>query len=150
MWNTKGGVEITGTKDVQKILDDIAPKYARNLMRATIQGVASQIVKEAKQNVTSKRVKKAMKAKRKKSPPDAPVSVVYFKDEGFMWRWLEYGTQPRTVKKTGRDAGSMPEKPFLRPVTDKMRANFPRVLTEEFGKKLEGLLAREAKKRARK
>ena len=72
-------VEIVGTKDVQNILQNIAPKYAKNLARATVQGVAMEIAKDARKMAPkdSGRLKKAIKAKRKKSPPEAPVSVVY-------------------------------------------------------------------------
>lgn len=140
------GFEITGTKDVQKILDDIAPRHARNLMRATIQGVASTIAKDARNNAPrdTGTLKKAIKAKRKKSPPDKPVSEVYVthgnsaKHDAFYWRFVEYGTAGDTAQ---------PERPFIRPASEKARANFEAILTQQFGKKLEAKLRREAKKR---
>lgn len=140
------GFEITGTEDVQKILDDIAPKHARNLMRATIHGVASQIAKDAKKNAprNTGTLKKAIKAKRKKSPPDRPVSDVYVthganaKNDAYYWRFVERGTSGPTAQ---------PERPFIRPAAEKARANFEAILAEQFGKKLEKALARAAKKR---
>jgi HK97 gp10 family phage protein len=142
-------VVITGVEDVNKILSQIAPRHARNLMRATIHGVASNIAKDSKINapIDSGNLRKAIKAKRKKSPPDAPVSEVYIehgrnaKYDAFYWRFVEYGTRGNT----GRA-----EHPFIRPAADKARANFKQTLTTEFGKKLEAALKREAKKRAKK
>lgn len=140
------GFEITGTEDVNKILTQIAPRHARNLMRATIHGVASTIAKDAKANAPEDTgaLKKSIKAKRKKSPPDAPVSEVFVEHGGkakydaFYWRFVEYGTRSKA------------EHPFIRPAAGKARANYKQVLTAEFGKKLEAALKREAKKRAKK
>jgi len=33
----------------------------------------------------------------------------------FLWRWLEFGTNDRTVKKTGAPAGKMPAQPHIMP-----------------------------------
>jgi HK97 gp10 family phage protein len=140
---------ITGVEDVNKILTEIAPKHARNLMRATIFGVAQTIAKEAKLKapVDTGNLRKAIKAKRKRSPPDAPVSEVIVehgnsaKHDAFYWRFVEYGT-------SGKNGQS--ERPFIRPATDSARATFNETLTKEFGKKLESALKREAKKRAKK
>jgi HK97 gp10 family phage protein len=161
----KGGFEITGADDVEKILKDIAPRHARNLMRATIHGVAGEIAKDAKRNAPKRSglLKKSIIAKRRKSPPDAPVSTVNVegkdpKNLPFYWRFIEYGT--RGYKKGDRRAGGKgvakkdmapkPEQPFIRPAAEKARANFQTVLTQQFGKKLEAALKREAKKRAKK
>lgn len=135
--------EITGSADVQRILDEIAPKHARNLMRATIHGVASQIAKDASSNapVYQGILKKSIAAKRKKSPPDAPVSDVYVthgnnaKHDAFYWRFVEYGTK------------NSPEQPFIRPAADRARADFDKVIADQFGQKLEKALAREARKK---
>lgn len=139
---------ITGVDDVQKTLDSLIPKHARNLMRATIHEIASQIAKDAKQNAPQSpgggTLKKAIKARRRKSPPDKPVSEVYVttgkgvKNDAFYWRFVEYGTSG--------DRAS-PEQPFIRPSADKARSNFKSVMTREFGKKLEALAKKDAKKR---
>lgn len=144
----KNGFEITGAADVERILKDIAPRHARNLMRATIHGVAGEIAKDAKRNAPKRSglLKKSIIAKRRKSPPDAPVSTVNVagkdpKKLPFYWRFIEYGTGGKNPQ---------PERPFIRPAADKARANFQTVLTQQFGKKLEAALKREAKKRAKK
>jgi len=138
------GFEITGVAEAQQILEEIAPRHARNLMRATIHGIASGIAKEAKSNAARNTgtLIKAVKAKRKKSPPDKPVSEVIVerggsaKYDAFYWIFQEYGTL------------NQPERPFIRPAADKARASMPMVLSQEFSKKLQAMLKREAKKRA--
>ena len=143
-----GGIEITGIKEVQEILDEVAPRHARNLMRSTIHGVAGTIAKEAKSNAPKRSgtLRKAIKAKRKKSPPDKPVSEVIVthggtaKNDAWYWRFIEYGTGGKT---------SQPERPFIRPASDKARANLNKIIAEQFGKKLEAALRREAKKKAK-
>jgi HK97 gp10 family phage protein len=143
------GFEITGIKEVRNILEEVAPKHARNLMRATIHGVASEIAKDAKASAPKDTgaLRKAIKAKRKKSAPDRPVSEVFVehggnaKHDAFYWRFIEYGTGGKTAQ---------PERPFIRPATDKARANLDQIITQQFGKKLEAALRREAKKKARK
>lgn len=143
-------VEITGVKEVQEILDTLAPKYARNLMRSTIHGVAGQITKDAKNKAPVKTgsLKRAIKTKRKKSPPDKPTSLVMVehgrsaKYDAFYWRFVEYGTLG--------GVNPMPARPFIGPAAEYVRLKFNTILTQEFGKKLEKTLAREAKKRANK
>ena len=138
-------VEIVGTKDVQNILQNIAPKYAKNLARATVQGVAMEIAKDARKMAPkdSGRLKKAIKAKRKKSPPEAPVSVVYVatgrssKNNAWYWRFQEYGTGGKNPQDGVR---------FIRRAYEEARQNLPKIFTEQFGKKLTALLKRERKK----
>lgn len=139
--NRGDGFEVVGTRSVQDIMENIAPRHANNLSRATVHGVAGRIAKEAKQSVPvrSGNLKKSIKAKRRKSPPGKPISEVV--GEGaFYWRFVEYGT---------RHARGQKEQPFVRPAIDHYRANWRAIFTEEFGKKLEKALAREAKKRAK-
>lgn len=145
----KAGFEITGTDDILKVLNDIAPRHAANLMRATVHGIAGKIAADARENAPylTGTLKKAIKHKRKKSRPEAPVSEVFVehgndvKNDGFYWRFQEYGTSGKT---------SIPERPFIRPAVDRAKANIKELLVSEFGKKLEKALAREAKKKAKK
>lgn len=141
-------ISITGVDEVKDILNNIAPRHARNLMRATIQSIASTIAQDAKANAPKDTgtLIKAIKAKRKKSHPDKPISDVVIesgksvKYDAFYWRFVEHGT--------GGD-NPQPERPFIRPAADRVRSNFKAILTEEFGKKLEKALEREGKKRAK-
>lgn len=129
-------ITIDGIDDVKRVLDRIAPKHAKNLMRATIQGVASEGAKVAKKHAPKRtgNLKKSIKAKRKKSPPDSPVSEIIVKPDGFYWKFVEYGTK------------TMPEHPFIRPASDHLNANFMKIVEQQFAKKLESKLKREARK----
>jgi len=140
--------DVTGVESVQNILNNLAPKHARNLARATIQGIASEIAKDARTNAPRDTgdLRKAIKVKRRRGKPDQPISDVMVehgrsaKHDAFYWRFVEYGTAGPT---------GQPERPFIRPAAEKMRANFPAVYREQFGKKLEAMLRRDAKKRAK-
>lgn len=142
-------IQIAGVEDVQTILDDLIPRHARNIMRATIHGIAQTIAKDAKLNapIDTGNLKRAIKAKRKRSYPDNPISEVIVttgknqKNDAFYWKFVERGTG---------GSNPQPERPFIRPASDKARANFKKTLAEEFGKKLEAAAIRESKKRAKK
>lgn len=137
--------DIKGVSDVVDMLEKVGPRHSRNLMRATIHGVASEIAKEAKKNAPKDRgtLRKAIKAKRKRSKPERPVSEVRVehgsnaKNDAFYWRFVEYGTRGKT---------GHPEHPFIRPAADNARQNFKEILSQQFGKKLEAALKREARR----
>lgn len=134
-------LKVEGIEQIQSMLTEKAPRVARNLMRSTVQAVASVIAKDAEKNAPKRsgKLKKAIKAKRKKSPPDKPVSQVIVgegkgqKPDAFYWKFVEYGTQH-----------SAPT-PFIGPAKQRAQANMRQMLVTEFGKKLEKQLAREAK-----
>lgn len=138
------GLVIEGVDDLKQVLDAMAPKAARNLARATVQGVAGEVAKEVRKKAPKRtgNLRKAIKAKRRRPKnPDQFYSDVVSqgkqqKNDGFYWRFVEFGTQ------------KLPEQPFIRPVVDVMRPELPRIYREQFGKKLEGQLRRAAKKSA--
>ena len=142
-------LEVIGLEEVNEILGQLTEKNARNLSRALIQGLASKVSKEAKKKVPVDKgtLKKAIKAKRKKSPPDKPVSDVYVesgksaKHDAFYWHMVEYGTGGPVPQ---------PEQPFLRPARDYVQANMPIIIEEEFTKKLTGAINRALKQQAKK
>ena len=72
---------IFGDEEIKKILNDIAPKHANNLMRTTVHRVASRIAKKAKLDAPKRTgiLKKGIKAKRRRSKPGYPVSDVIVK-----------------------------------------------------------------------
>lgn len=142
-------LKVTGIEDINKVLTEFAPKHARNLSRSFVHGLASETSKEAKKRVPKKtgRLKKAIKAKRRKSKPDQPVSDVIVesgknaKNDGFYWFFVEYGTGGPVPQ---------PEQPFLRPARDLIEANMPKIAEQQFVKKLSALINREKKKAAKK
>lgn len=149
-------VTTPNAEEVQKILEELAPRHAYNISRATNYGVAGVVRDEIKRtapsepDVSEKRrllrtikgkeygpLKRSVKAKRKRTPRgEKPKSVVTI--DAFYWRFLEDGT-PR-----------MAPQPFVNPVVERLRARLPQIWKEQFGKKLAAALRREAKKAARK
>lgn len=135
-------LKVTGMQELQDTLMNIAPREARNLMRATVQQVASNIAKDAKKNAPRDKgiLQKAIKAKRKKSPPNSPASQVLVgtgkkeRYDAYYWKFKEYGTV------------NMKATPFIGPAKQRAQQNMKQMLVTEFGKKLEKSLARQAKK----
>ena len=122
-------VEILGEKDIERIFNEIAPKHARNLARSTVAGVAREVAKEAKKEAPKGRtgqLRRSIKTRRKKSPPDKPVSVVHVLKAAFYWRFVEYGT-----------SGPVPQdpNPFIMRSLEKVKANYKNIFREQFGKK---------------
>lgn len=142
-------VEVIGIEEINKVLGELMPRIAGNLSRALIHGLASTTTKEAKKRVPTDtgNLKKAIKAKRKRSTPDKPISDVVIeqgknsKNDGFYWHMVEYGTGGPVPQ---------PEQPFLRPAKDYVEANMPRIVDEQFRKKLVAAVNREKKKAAKK
>lgn len=142
-------VEVVGLEEIQDVLTQIAPNHARNLSKALIHGLASETVKEARKRVPTdtKTLRKAIKAKRRRGKPGQPVSdVIIDKARGaggdvFYWNMVEYGTGGKTPQ---------PERPFLRPSRDLIEANMPRIIEEQFKKKLISAINRAKKKAAKK
>lgn len=139
---------VIGIDELIEIMDELAPKYAANLARATMHGIAGRIAKEAKKRVPIDEgtLKKGIKAKRRRSPPERPVSDVVVesgkgKKSAFYWRFVEYGTGGLVPQ---------PEQPFLRPAKDLVVSNMREILDEEIKKKLVGMINREKKKAAKK
>lgn len=138
-------VEVIGWEEINEVLEQLLPKHARNLSRATVHGLASRVAKEAKARVPTKTgtLKKAIKAKRRRGKPDQPVSDVIVesgknaKADGFYWYFVEYGTGGPVPQ---------PEQPYLRPAKDLVESNMPMILEEEFKKKLVAAVKREMKK----
>lgn len=142
MASRRDSFEITGVTDVKQLLEEVAPKHARNLLRSTTHGVAGVLARMSKENAQQYKdtgeLIRSIKTRRRKSPPDAPVSEVYVLPKAYYWRFVEYGTGAPL---------NLPERPVFRKAEQDIRAELPRIITEQFAKKLESLMKREAKKR---
>jgi HK97 gp10 family phage protein len=125
-------IELIGMDEIQKLLSDFVPKEANNLSRNLVFGLAQEAAKEAKQNVPTRtgNLKKSIKAKRRRGKPGQPASDVIAtqgksaKNDGFYWRFIENGTI------------NQPERPFIRPAMDKIRASMPEYVDRVFTDKL--------------
>ena len=146
--------EIRGDKEIARILETVVPKEANNLLRSTNLGIAGEIKKKAAANARNRglpTVSKALKHKRKKSPPEKPVSVVIVehgggaKHDAWYWHLFEFGTASRVVKTgkfAGRLVGRIRETPFIRPARDAIFAKLPQIIREQFQKKLTKRIAK--------
>lgn len=132
-------VTITGIADVNRLLAQIAPNEARNLMRATVQGLASDLAKDARQRmpVDSGDMQKATRAKRERGSRTTLASSVRVAGIAFYWRYLEYGQGPDRV-----------EHAFFLQTLEALRPDLDRRYLEIFVEKLIARLKRLNKKAA--
>jgi HK97 gp10 family phage protein len=130
-------MRVVGLEDVAKTLTELAPREAQNIMRATLQGVAQQMAKDARKDMPtdSGNMRRGTKAKRERSKPGQVLSTVRVGGPAYYWRFLEYGQGPDNKEYAF----------FLKRVVA-FRSEMESILTEQFGKKLEAALARARKK----
>lgn len=156
--------EMQGIKEIQEVLDTLTPRHARNISKNTIYGVAAELRNEvrAAAPVDDGELKRSVSARNERSAPDKPVAIVYFKPQGFHWRFVEHGTAPgkagariasntggRRSRKQYRNHPGTPARPFVTPAVNRMRSRLPQIINEKFTKALEKAVARELKKRER-
>lgn len=127
---------ITGIADVNRILRQIAPNEARNLLRTTLTELAKDVAVSAKSKAPSDEgaVKAGIKHKRERGKRDV-IAASAGVQGAFYWRFLEYGQGPDHVEHAF----------FLRAVKEiepQLEARYLSI----FGKKLEARLARLRKK----
>ena len=154
------GFEIKGDKEIANILTEILPKEANKLLASTTDGVASEIKKLAARNARNrgfKTISKAIKSRRKKSPPEKPTSIVFVehgtsvKWDAWFWHFMEFGTAPRVIqpgKWAGRPVGRIKETPYIRPAFEAVIAKLPQTIREQFQKKLSARIKTLKKKAA--
>lgn len=130
-------VTITGIESVNAALSDFAPKDARNLIRATVQDIATQLAKSATDFAPSDTgaLKTGIKARRDKPTRDTVSSSVRVFG-AYYWRFLEYGDGPDGV-----------EHAFFMKALQEMRPDIDSVYCEAFAKKLAARVKREMKRR---
>lgn len=135
-----GEMTIRGVEDVNHLLTQIAPREARNIMRATIHATAGGIAKDARNNAPEDEgdLKAAIKHKRERATSRRILSTVRVNRTAFYWRFVEYGQGPDGEKQAF----------FLRAV-EAFRANMHQIFLTQFGKKWEAAIARAAKRNGR-
>lgn len=134
-----GGITVTieGIEGVNRALNEVGPREGRNLIRATVQDIASQLAKSAKENAPADKgdLRAGIKAKRDKGSRNTVSSSVRVFG-AFYWRFLEYGDGPDGV-----------EHAFFLKALQEMRPNMDRVYIDAFAKKLAARIKREMKRR---
>ena len=130
-------IKIKGIADVNRALTEVGPKEGRNLIRATVQDIAQQLAKSAKEYSPDDtgQMDAGIKAKRDKPTRNTVASSVRVYD-AYYWRFLEYGDGPDGV-----------EHAFFLKALQEMRPNMDRVYMDAFAKKLAARIKREMKRR---
>lgn len=125
--------EVRGIDDVNKILNQIAPRHARNIMRATVHDMAKQVRDDAKDGMPEDEgdMKRLTKHRRERAEGNRFTSSVRVGRKAFYWRFLEYGQGPDNVAYDF----------FLRAI-QKMRGMMQERFLRAFGRKLEAALKR--------
>lgn len=138
-------IEVRGLEQMEHVFEEIAPKHAINIMRATVHGIAGEIRKEAKAKAprADGTLSKAIKAKRRRMSFDWIQSDVIVehgagaRNDAFYWRFHEYGTV------------NLPERPFFMPSLRAIEAGLPDILRDQFVKKFTAALERQRRRLSR-
>lgn len=131
-------VTITGLDDVNRILREIAPREAKNILSATTLEIAKELATDAKANTpddptSPEWLGAGIKYKRARGNRDTVRSDVVVTNirRNFFWRFLEYGQGPDNVEHAM----------FLK-AFQKMKPEIVPTYLRVFGKKLESRLKR--------
>jgi hypothetical protein len=136
-------ITVTGIADINRILGQIAPREAKNILNATVYDIAKTLAADAAENTPDDTstgrgdLKSSIKPKRERgsrTQVDASVRVLNIR-RNFFWRFLEYGQGPDGVEHAM----------FLKAL-EAARPDIDRIYAEAFVKKLLARLARVAKK----
>lgn len=133
-------MSISGIPEITTLLSTVGPREAKNIMRATVHGIASEVRDDAKRNypdgyyATGKAVK-ATKSKRRRGSFGLIRSDVVVEKQAFYWRFLEYGQGPDNT-----------EWAMFGKAVESLRREFPTILRNQFGKKWEAAMRRAAKR----
>lgn len=130
-------VSVKGISDINHVLETIAPREAKNLMRAVVYDMASQLAEDAKvfSPDDTGNLDRSTKPRRERGTRNTVEATVRVAGRAFYWRFLEYGDGPDKVEHAM----------FLKAL-QKMRPQADRVYLETFVRKLEARLARERKR----
>lgn len=128
---------ITGVKDVNRLLSQIAPRHAGNIMRATVHDIAKEVRDDARSGmpVDEGVMVKETKHKRERAFPGRYRSTVRVGRKSFYWRFLEYGDGPDGVAYDF----------FLRAINS-MRSKIHAQFLTSFGRKFESAAVRARRK----
>lgn len=131
-------VTITGIADVNRILREIAPREAKNLLSTTIMEMAKELAKDAKNNTPNdpsspEWLGDGYGSKRERGNRNTVAASVVVRNirRNYFWRFLERGQGPDNV-----------EHAMFLQAFQKMKPEINAVYMRIFGKKLEARLKR--------
>ena len=127
-------VHVIGLKELQKFLDQLAPKMEANIMRSALRQGANDIKTEAQNqlsahgNIETGLLKKGLKVSTNLKRGVVTASIKAKGKHGYLAHWIEYGVMPHGIKKgakrksgkyqDGKLNPGFKEKPFMRPALD--------------------------------
>lgn len=129
-------VYIRGSREVQKILAEIAPKEAERLVKQTVSAVATDVVREAKRGMnfggpySTGRMKRSVRKRQRRTRGGIIQTDVTVLKRAFYWRFYEYGD------------GDVPRRRMFGKAIDKTRSNLSRRFDRLFMQKLTRRLAK--------
>ena len=135
--------DVTGIADINRILRELAPREAKNIMTATVYDITKTVAADAADRTPDDPstggadLKSSIKAKRERGTRgtiEATVRVTNI-NRNYFWRFLEYGQGPDKVEHAM----------FLKSL-EGLRPDIDRIYAEAFVKKLVARLARARKK----
>jgi HK97 gp10 family phage protein len=135
-------VHVEGLKELHDMAGKVAPRVAIQLARATVHKIAGLARNAMKKRAPKDEgtLRKAIVAVRRRGTPDMAVSDVRIahgkgqKNDAWYWHFKEYGTVNQSAT------------PFIQPTIAEFESQIPAIYREEFGRKLEQRLARDAKR----
>lgn len=136
------GMSIEGLDEVLENLTDVLPREAKNLARSTVHGIAGKVRTSMRQKAPRRKgtLRKAIVAVRRRGAQTQVASDVWInhgkgqKHDAWYWHFVEWGTQDQ------------PAQPYINPTVEEITPKIPAIYRDEFGKRLEKLMARKASK----
>lgn len=130
-------MQIDGLDELQDMLENIAPKEARNILRNAVHALAGKVRDRMRVNVKklSRDLEKSIYAKRRRGLPNFPISDVRMR-----------GTPHSHGLMLDRGTSKTKAQPFIFPTVVELTPMAPQIYREEFGAKLEKSLAKQARK----
>lgn len=131
--------ELRGIEDVDRLLSQVAPRQAFNIMRATVHDMAREVAKDARDVMPEDEGDMIAETKHKRENPNKTAgrvaSTVRVGRRAFYWRFLEYGQGPDGVAHG-----------FFAAAVQKLKTEMNARFLRSFGKKFEAALKRARKR----
>ncbi len=133
-------IDFSQIEEIQKLLDSpVTRRQTANVMRSTVHAMAGEIRNDVRAAAPqdSRVLSKSIRSRRVRTDFATGEfgSDVTIDGQAFYWRFIEYGTKHHSAD------------PFIRRAVDGWVPTAARSLRSNFGKKLEALMRRQAKKR---
>lgn len=100
-------VHVTGLAELGKVLDELAPKLQKNVMRSALRAGAKVVQAHAAANIhsVSGELARGLGLSTRSRGTEVTASVKAKGPHGFVAKFVEYGTRPHTI--SARDGGAM-------------------------------------------